>query len=364
MLRKLTTTTFIEKARAKHGDRYDYSKVVYVRSSAKVTIICPKHGEFLQEANSHLKGCGCRDCVFDARRLNTTGFIELAKMKHGDRYDYSFVDYITSLSKVKIRCKIHGMFSQLPSNHLAGQGCLDCGVDIKKSDTKEFIKRAREVHGDLYDYSLVNYVHSKTNVDIICKKHGVSSQLPKSHLTGVGCAKCGDDVKRLSTQEFINRARAKHNDLYDYSLVHYVTAFTDVKIRCRDHGVFLQLPGNHLAGQGCPGCAEYGYRTSKPGTLYYVRFDLPELTLWKIGITNLTVRERFAKFEVSPIVLWQRTWDDGSIAVKAERQILKDARYESYRYKGDALLKNGNTECFTIDIMALGNSRSIDHMAV
>lgn len=53
---------YIIKAKEIHGDKYDYSKVEYINNHSKVCIICPIHGEFWQNASSHLKGCGCPKC--------------------------------------------------------------------------------------------------------------------------------------------------------------------------------------------------------------------------------------------------------------------------------------------------------------
>jgi Zn finger protein HypA/HybF involved in hydrogenase expression len=166
---KVTTETFIEKARAKHGDRYDYSKVVYVRSSAKVTIVCKVHGEFFQRANCHLNGKGCSQCGSN-NPLTQKTFIEKSTAMHKGVYDYSLVDFIERTQKVKIICKVHGVFLQTPTAHLRECGCPECGVDAKRINTETFIDRAKNVHGDRFDYSLVEYVNSYSKVQIICKK--------------------------------------------------------------------------------------------------------------------------------------------------------------------------------------------------
>ena len=253
------------------------------------------------------------------------------------------------------------MFLQIPNSHLMGRGCITCRADSNRSTTAAFIERAQVTHGKRFDYSLVNYIHVASKVKIICPDHGEFLQTPDSHVRGKGCPECGNN--QLNTDIFIDRARATHGSIFDYSLVEYVHYDSKVRIICSKHGEFLQTPGKHLHGRGCPDCAEYGYKGDKPGTLYYVRFDLPELTLWKVGITNRTVKERFIGFEVKPITLWERRWTDGSIADELEDEILNDPRYDRYRYNGPAVLKSGSTECFTIDIMALGYSRNISRLA-
>lgn len=124
-----------------------------------------------------------------------TLFIRNAKKVHGDKYDYSAIEnYQNLFTKVKIICPIHGMFEQIAMNHLQGHACPQCSYDkiaIKKSFTTDnFIEKARKVHGDRYDYSMVNYKNMKTNITIICKKHGVFSQVPEIHLKGANCKKC------------------------------------------------------------------------------------------------------------------------------------------------------------------------------
>ena len=287
-----------------------------------------------------------------SQKFTTEHFIKTAKSKHGDRYCYDLVDYVNAATKIRVVCKMHGVFTLTPNNHTSkGIGCPACSGK-KQHTTDEFIQKARLKHGDRYCYDLAEYFTAYTNVTILCNEHGAFRQSASKHLFGRGCPDCGGS-KKSNTQGFIQKARAKHGDFYDYSLVDYVNAHTKVKIVCPKHGEFMQNPASHFTRSGCPACAENGYRPSKPGTLYYVRFDLPGLQLWKIGITNRKLKERFSRFNVKPVILWQRTWHDGNIAAKEEKRILRGGLYDQYRYNGDPVLHDGNTECFTIDIMPL-----------
>lgn len=127
MKRVHTTEDFIERAKQVHGDKYDYSFVDYVKSSQKVRIICPKHGEFQQTPNHHLRGRSCPVCSL---RQHGETFVERARAVHGDRYDYSKVDYVNNYTKVEIICKIHGSFWQKPQGHIiSGQGCPKCAAE-------------------------------------------------------------------------------------------------------------------------------------------------------------------------------------------------------------------------------------------
>ena len=245
---------FIEKAKKIHGDRYDYSKVEYVNAHTKVCIICPKHGEFWQAPRHHLNGSGCPYCV-GKKRLTTEEFIRRAKEVHGDRYDYSKVEYVNTRRKVCIICPKHGEFWQIPLHHLKGSGCPNC-VGKKRLTTEEFIRRAKEVHGDRYDYSKVEYVNTRTKVCIICPEHGEFLQIPNNHLQGQGCPYCAQEKHNSNTEEFIRKAKDVHGDRYDYSKVKYVNAYTKVCIICPIHGDFEQNAHSHLNGRGCPKCNE------------------------------------------------------------------------------------------------------------
>lgn len=242
---------FIKRSTLIHGGVYDYSKVEYVNISEKITIICSIHGEFQQIANNHLAGHGCIKCGGCAK-LSTAEFISKAKIRHGDKYDYSMVDYINAIVKVTIICKLHGEFLQIPYNHLAGKGCAKCGGS-KKLNNDEFIRRALMQHGNKYDYSKSTYVNCNTKITIICYVHGEFKQKPVDHLRGNGCLLCGGS-KKLNNKEFIKRSRAIHKDKYDYSKVNYINVKTKIIIICNLHGEFIQQPRNHLRGYGCIIC--------------------------------------------------------------------------------------------------------------
>ena len=185
-MRRLTTKEFIEKAHHVHGDQYDYSKVDYTKATNNVEIICKIHGSFMQLPYNHLKGAGCALCnKFDARKLSKDEFITRSVSVHGDMFDYSKVNYVNNKTPVEIVCHSHGSFWQKPEKHLSGHGCPNC-VKNKKDDTESFIRKARAVHGNLYDYSFVEYVDQKTKVCIVDPKYGVFWQSPCGHLNGEG----------------------------------------------------------------------------------------------------------------------------------------------------------------------------------
>lgn len=260
---KLTQEQFIERATQVFGDRYDLSKAVYKNVNTKVCVICNQHGEFLALANNFLRGHGCPECGLEKckshLRWDTSRFIEEAKKVHGDRYDYSKVNYFNSQTKVEIICPIHGSFFQKPNDHINGKGCGKC-AGVLKSNTKEFIAKAKDVHGDMYDYSLVDYKGNKQKVAIICPQHGVFHVTPNTHLLGHGCPRCSIEagaLKRIIPFDvFVERARTIHGDKYQYIRETYVDTQTKMEMVCPKHGVFLQTPNRHSAGCGCVYCAE------------------------------------------------------------------------------------------------------------
>lgn len=181
---------------------------------------------------------------------------------HSNKYNYSKVNYINANTKICIICPEHGEFWQVPRHHVEGHGCPQCMSQhlrkIKQDTLDMFIQKSKNVHGDIYDYSKVKYVNQRTKVTIICKEHGEFEQLPYHHIEGCGCPKCATTKnginKRLTLENFINKANQVHNNYYDYSKVNYVNSFTKILITCPIHGDFEQTPGSHLSGRGCPKC--------------------------------------------------------------------------------------------------------------
>lgn len=127
-------------------------------------------------------------------------------------------------------------------------------ISRKKITTQDFIERAKGIHGDKYDYSRVKYINSQTKIEIICKKHGSWEQLPPNHLNNSGCKKCFYESRRLTINDFINRSKKIHGDKYNYNNVVYKNAITKVIIICPEHGEFYQTPDKHLLGRGCGKC--------------------------------------------------------------------------------------------------------------
>jgi len=246
-----TKDEFIKKGSKKHNNKYDYSLVKYKNNKTQVKIICPEHGIFEQRPDNHLHN-GCPMCANNI--LYTTGdFIEKANNVHNNRYDYSLVKYKTAHIKVKIICSEHGIFEQKPNRHLSGDGCSKCSGNYNYTNN-EFIEKVNKIHNNKYNYSLTNYNSRNNFIKIICPEHGIFEQNAGSHLQGVGCKKCYHEKMTYDTETFIKLAKEKHGNLYDYSLVNYKHSTKKVKIICKNHGIFEQTAHTHLRGAGCPIC--------------------------------------------------------------------------------------------------------------
>lgn len=258
----------INRFKEVHGDKYDYRNVIYTKMINKVEIICHEHGSFYQTPHSHLKGQGCPECARingTKKRTNTTdNFINKSKEIHGEKYDYSKVNYVNNRTKVCIICPEHDEFWQIPNDHLNGKGCPECAKERnrkKMSMPKDvFIERCKEIYGDKYDYSKVEYVNNHTKVCIICHAHGEFWQTPSSHLSRSGCPMCGrhkaTQSRRKNNDGFIVRANFVHNGKYDYSNIKYINDKTKICISCPEHGEFWQTPHDHLGGHGCQKCSK------------------------------------------------------------------------------------------------------------
>lgn len=237
----------------------------YINSKTKILLKCKKCGyEWNVTPNNVMNSKGCKKCVqkknADAKRKTLHSLIQEFKETHGDKYDYSKVNYVNYDEKVEIICPIHGSFWQTPDNHIHNHGCPKCNFEKQKLQQTytqdQFIQKCKEVHGDKYLYNKTKYTKSHDKVIITCKKHGDFEQKAYLHLQGNGCPLCNGGVK-LNTQQFINKAKEIHGELYDYSKVNYVDHKTKVKIICKKHGEFLCRPNDHLSKKsGCPICSK------------------------------------------------------------------------------------------------------------
>jgi len=268
MVKKATLEEFIQKAYKIHGNKYDYSKVVYINSWTKITIICPIHGEFEQTPSSHIQGTGCPSCglikTLKITRHTLEEFIQKAIQIHGIFYDYSNFIYFNNWTRGIIICPIHGEFEQTPSNHLNSKGCPKCGYDrvseFRKITQEEVINRFKEIHGERYGYNNFIYKGSHNKSVINCSDHGDFLQSYSNHVKGHGCPDCGLiktlETTRLTLEDFIIKAIEIHGSKYNYQDFIYSSTHNKGNIKCNICGyIFEQTPSAHIhQKQGCPRC--------------------------------------------------------------------------------------------------------------
>lgn len=317
---QLTTEEFIKRSIRKHGNRFDYKKSVYINQKTKVEIICKKHGSFWQSPASHyLNGATCLKCSNEERSFLKTKsndeFIQQALKKHGDKYSYGKTRYIDSYSYVVVTCKKHGDFDINANSLLLGCGCKWCAVesnsDNLRSNTDEFIKKAKMKHGDSYGYGNCIYIDSKTKMDIFCNKHKeFFKQCANIHLRGSGCPKCKVDNTGWNRSKFIN----------------------------------------HCINRG-------------GATLYIIEcFDENE-RFFKVGITSRTLKTRFSKYSKPTTgtyipydfnVVFEKFDDAGKIwdLEKSLHRKLRKYRHKTAKYFG------GHTECFSSIDLIIGDLRN------
>ncbi len=201
----------------------------------------------------------------ETRKITTEFFIQRSKAKYGDKFSYEKCNVKSMQEKIIITCNLHGDFEITPSSHLQRDGgCKKC-LQIKNKQkyckkNEQFIEESKKVHGDKYNYSKVNYVNNRTKVCIICPQHGEFWQTPSKHIgRGDGCPVCRYEnvaqKTKLTTEEFIAKAQQIHQNKYDYSKVEYKTYDEKICIICPIHGEFWQTPDSHLQGSGCQKCS-------------------------------------------------------------------------------------------------------------
>ncbi|MBQ5971356.1 MAG: hypothetical protein IJL45_02985 [Prevotella sp.] len=258
---KLTTEEFIKRAREVHGDRYDYSKVEYVNSKEKVTIICPEHGEFPQTPQKHLYGQGCPKCG-NKPKITTEEFIKKAQAMHGNKYDYSKVEYVDAQTDVCIICKQHGEFWQRPSHHTAGRGCKKCATEVNAGKLRYWTETKCYEEAFRYKDMKSFRTQSEDAYNAALKHHWLKNYTWLSYKIDVSNPK----KKRQSytQEEIIKKLRSIFSDRYSYEKVEYKAMKVPITLVCHErdadgveHGEFSMRPDNIFSSnQACPKCCD------------------------------------------------------------------------------------------------------------
>lgn len=290
--------------------------------------------------------------------LTTEQFIAKAKLKHGEKYDYSLADYKHNLTAVKIICPIHGMFEQRPCHHLRGNnqrgsGCPSCykisvGQRARKWNTDTFIEACKKLSPN-YDYSKVSFIRTDKPVIVICPIHGEWKIAAANLLLGTGCKKCNSyKVPKITKEKIIQRANLIHANKYSYELLPdkiYLTS--KATLICPIHGNFEQIICNHLKGNGCHSCAKKAIikarQKGRKASLYIIQCKNDSEVFYKVGITfTLKRRLREIPYETEIVKSFQ-SMDVGFI-FDLESKIKLDMA--EYRYTPQIYF-GGISECFS-----------------
>lgn len=271
----------------------DFSKAIFVDLKTYIKVICPIHGVVEVTPFAILyQNVTCSKCSIEVRSnkrsLGVDEFIRKAREIHGDEYQYHLVEYKNVSTKVKIICSLHGVFEQTPRDHIYRDacGCPKCYNKNLPLTTLGFIEKAKFIHRDTYNYSKVEYKRNSNKVCIICNIHGEFWQTPNSHLMGANCPHCKNKI--TSTEKIVKQFKEVHGEKYDYSLVEYEKSNTPVKILCEKHGVFEQNISNHRKGAGCPNC-----KNSKLENIVYNFLTKNNISFIKEFKVNITQNRRF-----------------------------------------------------------------------
>lgn len=272
MTKRLTTEEFIEKSVKKWGNKFDYSKTVYVNSKTRVTIGCPIHGDIQVLPESHTmdrpRNTGCPKCGSSESIKNRTiqfdEFLEIAHDTFQGRYKYVESSWKGIKESIDYICPDHGLRSMKAESHIqkrvGNTGCKKCGIEKRASEIRmsfmEFSRKAKLIHGDQYEYDEAEFKDAVSVVRVKCRaeNHGYFFPVARDHLNGTSCPEC-KGLKKKTNEVFIRDAQKTHGSSYGYEKSEYKGARRKVVITCYVHGDFLQEPINHINGSGCPDCA-------------------------------------------------------------------------------------------------------------
>lgn len=278
--------------------------------------------------------------------------------KHNFKYNYEKVIYLNNSTPIIIMCPVHGDFKQQASSHLGGCGCPKCSRlsgannNIKNTEDK-YLSSFKEIHGDKFDYSKSKYITYDTPIEIRCNTcNNIFTQQPQVHkISKEPCPQC----RLLNTEKFIERAKKIHNNLYDYKECTFTHLHNKLKITCPVHGDFEQQAASHLSGNGCPKCSwertNYSRYKNKRTILYYIKIG----EYFKIGLTQSGVLKRFYKeIKNDTLIIIKKEWifEDGWEAHILEQNILKQTEHLKVDPEElGSLIIDGKTEVRSEDII-------------
>jgi very-short-patch-repair endonuclease len=334
------TSDWIAKAKLVHGSTYDYSHSVYLGSHEPITIVCATHGAFIQRASKHLEGRGCKKCVVDSSKKSDLEFVRDAKLVHGDFYDYSRVALVSTHKPVTIICPIHGEFQQLPVKHQSGQGCKKCGIGEVWS-REDFLREAKKVHGDHYDYHRVRYTRTADPVDIHCNECGkMFAQRPNAHLRGAGCPYCAGTV-RYSDDTFRELLSETHNGEI-VSLEDYNGSGNPIRVRHICGYEWTTTPNRVVTQRkGCKKCVSDRLRMTE------------EVFLQRLHVRHNGEIVALDKYKQSKIRIRVRHLKCGKVWSTEPRNVLRCGCHDCANRKTDSEFRDELREVHNDEIVAL-----------
>ena len=241
-----TKKEIIKKFIIKHGNKYDYSLVNFENIKKNIIIKCKKCGNiFSQRPDHHLNGSGCKYYKYYTKKT----YLEKVKKIHNNKYDYSLIKNHHYNKKIKIICPIHGVFEQNPICHITS-GCPKCvGKNII---TEDIIKESKTIYDNLFNYSKTIFINKRISMLFVCNKCGnIQKETYKNHILGNGCIRCN------KKKEFIKKAKEIYKNNYNYSNINFINFTEKIKIYCNNcNKYFYKKPTIHICkrNQGCPYC--------------------------------------------------------------------------------------------------------------
>lgn len=381
----LTTQQFIDKAKAIHGDKFDYSNTIYTSRKGSVTMVCMANNHtFTQPVSSHLSGNGCYKCAGyrEDQIKNKDDFIKTANIIHHNKYDYSKTIYTKTSDKIIIICPLenHGIFPQQAGAHIYQEsGCPKCAIifrgNLCRKSTEEFIAASKIIHGDKYDYSQSMYTGIDNKIIIICKlaNHGPFPQTAYDHESGRGCPKCKlvflADKFRKPFDIFIEEANEVHDNKYDYTQFNYHNGKVKSIVICSEHGSFKISAERHIyRRQGCGSCVPKSYgeefiinwltnnkiEYKKEYNLFLGSSTFPKRIDFYIKSLNLFI-EFNGPQHYAPVIFPGQTKEQSLI--KFEEQIIRDGLLREY-------CENNNVNLLEINGHESGYTKSANHIIV
>lgn len=331
---------FLNKARKVHGEKYEYPDE-YVNCKQPIKILCPEHGGFKQTPDSHIQGKGCSLCANNKGgvKYSNDEIINRFEEIHGDVYDYSDVKYINMATKVRINCRIHGFFDQVPSSHLSGCGCNKCAhKGLTEYDFKTFLLGK---HKGNCEY-VSGFVSMNQPCIFSCNKHGHFIKSPSDFMQKKwGCKDCANieigvslslgkdliisDIESLGLFELIEVV--KNGDSYNSK--------TKIKVRCLTHNtVEVRNYENLMKSKGCKICAE----ESKSSKRFYSNETFIMLSKQKYGDKFDYSKTHYVRSS-QPVIITCRK--HGDLVVRPNSHLSKETGCSKCLHRGNSWSRSG-----------------------